>query len=220
MKGYKNHITQNDSYIRKQKVITVEEIKTKLGYSKRTINRRVVSGNLLISFNKNSKYYTLPSIPKFNKFGIWHYKEIGFSKYGNLYETVTKLIDNSFSGITVTEIKEILQVKNIYNALQELCNRAGIVKEKIGSTNVYFSAKEKTYELQYSKKTKDVIVKTNIDIFTEYQKVIEIFVIIILNNTLEISTIEAKLASKKINISRQEIDSVIEHYQLKKKKFK
>ncbi len=220
IKIHKNHIALNDSFIRKQKVVTVEEIKTIFGYSKRTINRRVVSGNLLISFNKNSKYYTLPTVPKFNKFGIWHYQEIGFSKYGNLYKTITKLVDNSFSGITVAEIEEILQAKNIYNALQMLCKRAGIIKEKIGSKNVYFSTKAKTYKRQYYKKSKEVNTINSTDKLPAHQIVIEIFVAIILNNTLEIATIEEQLLSKKIMVSGAEIDRVIEHYGLKKKKFK
>ncbi len=219
MKNENNHKTLIDCFKGLGKVKTIDEIKKIFGHSNITIYRKAKSGELLISYNKNSKYYTLPTVPKFDKHGIWFYREIGFSRYGNLYQTLTTIIDNSSTGLSGKELTEILKIKAL-DALRILSERNAIKREKIGSRYVFFSAKTTISKQQIQRQTNEINTIHKTLVLPEYQIVVEILVAIILNNTVEIKTIEAKLLSKKIYVSRQKIDSVIEHYQLKKKKFK
>ena len=219
MKNAINHKALTDSFKGANKVKTIDEIKKIFGHSSITIYRRAKSGDLLISYNKNSKYYTLPTVPKFDKHGIWFYKEIGFSRYGNLYQTLTAIIDSSSAGLSGKELTEILKIK-VLDVLRILSERNAIKREKIGSRYVFFSARPTICKQQIQRQTDGINTIQKTSELPKYQIVIEILVVVILNNTVEIKTIEAKLLSKKISVSRSEIDRVIEHYQLKKKSFR
>ncbi len=143
-----------------KKVKTLDEIKKIFGHSNKTIYRRVKSEKLFISYNKNSKYYTLPTVPKFNKYGLWFYEEICFSKYGNLYQTLTAIIDNSSEGLSGKELTAILKIK-VHDALRILSDRNTIKREKIAGRNIFFSAKsgigKQQNKLQTEKITKQKI---------------------------------------------------------------
>jgi len=219
MKITQNTNTLIDSFKVSKKVKTIDEIKKIFGHSNITIYRRVKANKLLTSYNKNSKYYTLPTVPKFNKYGVWFYNEIGFSKYGNLYQTLTAIIDNSSDGLSGKELSVILKIK-VLDALRILSKRNTIKREKISGKNIFFSAKASIGKQQNKRQTaKNNIIKKPTEL-SSYQIVIEILVVVILNNTLEIKTLQAQLLLKKISVSEQEIHNVILHYELKKKKFK
>jgi len=55
-------------------------------------------------------WYTLHGIPLFNKRGLWFYQEIGFSKHGNLKQTILNFVNQSPQGLTAKEIFDILLV--------------------------------------------------------------------------------------------------------------
>ena len=59
-----------------RKVLTIAELAKILICSFITVRRRLKEWRAYTSYNKNGRYYTLPSIPKFNKNGIWTYKDI------------------------------------------------------------------------------------------------------------------------------------------------
>ncbi len=219
MKNTQKAKTLIDSFKGAEKVKTIDEIKKKFGHSNITIYRKVKLEKLVVSYNKNSKYYTLPTVPQFNKYGLWFYDEIGFSKYGNLYQTLTTIIDNSATGLSGKELTEILKIK-VLDALRILSERNTIKREKIGGENIFFSAKANIGKQQNQGRTKEIKITESSLKFPKYQIVIEILVVIILNNKLEIETLKKELLSKKIKVSEAEISSVIEHYQLKKKNFR
>jgi hypothetical protein len=58
------------------------------------------------SYNKNGRYYTLPDVPEFDANGLWRWRAILFSRYGNLTETVIELIRRSEAGLDATEVGE------------------------------------------------------------------------------------------------------------------
>jgi len=55
-------------------------------------------------------WYTLHSIPTFNKRGLWFYQEIGFSKHGNLKQTIFNFVSKSPQGLTAKDLFEILLI--------------------------------------------------------------------------------------------------------------
>jgi hypothetical protein len=60
--------------------------------SERTVQRRLKDWGAYTSYNKNGGYYTILDIPQFNKYGIWKHKDIYFSKFGNLKNTVINVV--------------------------------------------------------------------------------------------------------------------------------
>jgi hypothetical protein len=56
------------------------------------------------SYTDNGKWYTLRDTPQFNREGIWHHKQIGFSKHGSLIATIGYLVARSASGLSARDL--------------------------------------------------------------------------------------------------------------------
>jgi hypothetical protein len=61
------------------------------------------------SYTQNGKWYTLRDFPQFNRDGLWHHKDIGFSKRGSLIATILHLVTRSPSGLSARELGQKLQ---------------------------------------------------------------------------------------------------------------
>ena len=91
-----------------QKVLTVAQLKSLLHCSVPTVRNHLKSWGTLTSYNHNGRYYTLPGIPQFNEYGLWNYKNIRFSRFGTLKETVIHLIEASPHGLSAAELGDLL----------------------------------------------------------------------------------------------------------------
>jgi len=131
------------------KVLTLEQVSQKNKCSVRTVQRQFAKLRVLRSYNKNSRYYTLANIPDFNKNGIWRYRDIFFSKYGNLKQTVKQLIFVSDCGLNGNEIGEIVELlpRSFMHHFREM---EGVLREKHEGAYVYFSNNPRVYAKQNS----------------------------------------------------------------------
>jgi hypothetical protein len=130
--------------IRRKKVITVIELTSLLNTSDKTARRRLKQWKAITSYNENGRYYTLPDIPIFDAHGLWCYRDIRFSRYGNLKTTIVKLVENSPAGLDAAEIAELLGIY-VRSFLTYFRKYPNLKREKIQGRFVYFSAKEKEY---------------------------------------------------------------------------
>jgi len=80
-----------------------------LGYALISVRRFLNQIGYFRSYTHNGKWYTLPDSPQFNREGIWHHKDIGFSKHGSLTATIGYLVGRSPTGISARELAEKLQ---------------------------------------------------------------------------------------------------------------
>jgi hypothetical protein len=134
---------------KKLKVLTLEQVSRESDCSIRTVQRQFARLPVLRSYNKNSRYYTLSGIPDFNTEGIWCFRDILFSKYGNLKATVKNLILSSKQGLSGNEIGEIVQLspRSFMHHCREL---KGVLREKHDGVYVYFSDDPSKYAKQSS----------------------------------------------------------------------
>ena len=93
-----------------KKCRTIEELTHSLNYSTISIRRFLKTIGYYSSFTHNSMWYTLHSIPTFNKRGLWFYQDIGFSKHGNLKQTIFNFVSKSPQGLTAKDLFEILLI--------------------------------------------------------------------------------------------------------------
>lgn len=140
------------------KVLTLEQASCEKGCSIRTVQRQFAKLSVIRSYNKNSRYYTLPDIADFNYYGIWSYRDIFFSKYGTLKQTVKHLILVSDSGLSGNEIGEIVRLspRSFMHHFKEM---EGIFREKHEGVYVYFSDDTKTFANQNSNRIGETEVR-------------------------------------------------------------
>jgi hypothetical protein len=73
---------------REEKVLTIDQLSRLLHSAPVTARRRLKQWRALTSYNCNNRYYALPSVPVFDKNGLWHYRAASFSKYGTCKPTL------------------------------------------------------------------------------------------------------------------------------------
>ncbi len=140
------------------KVLTLKQVAQKHECSIRTAQRHFARLPVLRSYNKNSRYYTLSDIPDFNNNGIWRYRDIFFSAYGNLWKTVKNLILASERGLNGNEIGEVVNLlpRSFIHHFREM---GGIFREKHEGVYVYFSDDPATYSKQCSKRVQAGVMR-------------------------------------------------------------
>jgi len=143
---------------KKSKVLTLSQVSKTHDCSIRTVQRQFAELAVLRSYNKNSRYYTLPEIPKFNVHGIWCYRDILFSKFGDLRQTVKHMILASEDGLSGNEIGDIVNLlpRSFMHHFREM---EGVFREKHGGVYIYFSNDPTIYARQVIKRVQADDVK-------------------------------------------------------------
>jgi hypothetical protein len=73
----------------------ISPLAEELQYAVPSVRRFLAQTGYYSSFTHNGGWYTLRSIPRFNRRGLWFYQDIGFSKAGPLTATIVALIQQS-----------------------------------------------------------------------------------------------------------------------------
>lgn len=201
-----------EEIFKKSKVLTLEQVSEVRQCSIRTVQRQFVGLSVFRSYNKNSRYYTVSGIPKFNTNGIWEYREVLFSRFGDLRKTVRHLITNSECGLSGSEIGDIvkLQPRSFMHHFREL---DGVFREKYGGVYIYFSDDSAVYERQSRKRSR----------ICEVQKIrdtdaVKLLVAYIKNPQAEAFELSETLAREnRCNISPTDIVNFLSFHDLLKK---
>jgi len=80
-----------------------------LDYALVSVRRLLKAIGYFRSYTHNGKWYTLRDSPQFNRDGLWHHQNIGFSKHGSLTATIADLVARSPAGLSARELAQKLQ---------------------------------------------------------------------------------------------------------------
>ena len=105
--------------------------------SRTSVFRRLKALGYLTSFTHTGRYYTLPDVPQFDALGLWHYRDVGFSRAGSLKATVLELVDTSPAGRTHRELQELLRVR-AHNELLDLVRAEKVQREAIAARGALY----------------------------------------------------------------------------------
>ena len=127
------------SFLQRHKIATLAELKQALGScATMTVFRKLSALGYRSSYSHRGKYYTLFDMPQFNELGLWSYRAVWFSRDGNLLATTQRLVEEASAGLTVSELRGLLQVE-VKEALLHLYRNGQIEREKIEDVYVYLS---------------------------------------------------------------------------------
>jgi len=130
------------SFLLKNKIATLEELKHVIGSSATmTVFRKLRALGYRTSYSHRGSYYTLVEIPQFDEQGLWSYRAVWFSRDGNLLATAQRFVEEASAGLTVSELRAMLQVE-VKEALLDLYRKRLIDREKIGGVYVYLSRED------------------------------------------------------------------------------
>jgi hypothetical protein len=138
------NLTANESQVIAQlttiRVAQLSQLATQLELSTKTVQRALVKAGYFTSINRNASFVTLKDVPQFDRLGLWSFKEIHFSKHGNLRETLVKLVEQAPGGCTLQELEECVGTRS-HNHLSQLVRQGNVQRFLLGRNAVYVSAR-------------------------------------------------------------------------------
>ena len=167
-----------EKFLKRWKIATLAQLITAMDNPARsTIFRKLEQLEYLSSYSHRGKYYTLRSIARFNTLGLWEYRSVHFSRFGNLLDTAQAFIHDSEAGYTATELKDVLHVKTKH-ALTQLYRSGRIQRDRFDSVYVYLSIEDPIADRQrkarkiHHKRSSASLIVANPDLAGEEAKAI------------------------------------------------
>ena len=198
---------------KQQKCYRIDQLSRRLNYSLISIRRFLKVIGYYSSFTHNSKWYTLRSIPSFDKNGIWFYQDIGFCRHGNLNQTIGRFIDKSFQGLTAKDLFNILSVP-CHPVLNQMYKKKKIDRFNTPKGFVYLSVSESKKRLQLKrlqvltppKKIERLNPQTAVYVLVEFIK----------NPKASFFELSVAVEKKGVKASQQAVAQLFKDYDLKK----
>lgn len=184
--------------------------------SRMSVFRRMKEVGYLSSYTHTCRYYTLQTIPKFDSFGLWHYRDIGFSRAGTLKASAVDLIDSAPAGRTPRELHELLRVR-VHNALLDLTRAKQIRRASSTSErSLYVSANETRASEQLACRLKAGATGST----PQSSVVIEVLLQLLDAATVDATPAEVaqRLVARGIGVTTDQVRHIFERYKLGRKK--
>lgn len=203
------------SFFNRKKVLPVKELTRLLDCSIPTVRRRLKQWGTYTSYNLNGRYYTLSTIPTFDENGLWQYKNILFSKHGNLKRLVIHLIQHSHAGLTARETEKIVQV-SMCSYMPCFRDLTELIREKVAGCFVYFSSDKQIRHMQ-KKRRLEKLEHTRLTKLPADTETIVVLVERIKCPHLSIEQLSAKLNKRGHSFPVESIACLFEHHGILKK---
>jgi hypothetical protein len=117
----------------------IQPLAAAMHYSIPSVRRFLTEVGYYSSFTHNGGWYTLHSIPRFGRDGLWFYYDIGFSRAGSLTKTLIALITRSPAGMNAEMLGGALRCR-CHAVLVNLWRSGKIQRQKNGRCHIYFAA--------------------------------------------------------------------------------
>jgi hypothetical protein len=205
------------SAFQRKKVLTKDQLLQTTGCSTMTAWRLLRQHGYFTSYNHNARYYTIEGIPKFDKHGLWAYRNARFSKWGTLTKTIIGLVQESPAGQRADELQQLLDVKSVKPALTRLFQNQALTREKVDGHFVYFPARQASRRKQLKQRQEDQEAK-EASALPPLEHLVALLVEIIRRPKSTPRQWARRLAQHGIRIAPIDIQRVLDHYRIDPKK--
>lgn len=203
-------------FFKEKRVAMLPDIYALLGTTSRmSVFRRLRELDYLSSFSHVGRYYTLPDVAGFDPQGLWFYEEVGFSRFGNLKQTVIHWVDQSVAGKTHEELEKQLHLR-VHNTLLDLVRSGNITRQTFEGIFVYLSMSSDRMQQQLVCRREGV--RDSVQDVLPDEIVIEVLAEIIRGNRVQIdqSVILTRLIHRGIRITALQLNQLCTRLGLKK----
>jgi hypothetical protein len=126
-------------FLRRKKIATLPELKQALGtHVDTTVFRKLKELSYRSSYSHRGRYYTLAEIPEFDAQGLWAFRAVWFSRWGNLVSTLEALVNASPQGYFAHELQPILHVE-VKDTLLQLVEQRRLARQPVSGWFLYCS---------------------------------------------------------------------------------
>jgi hypothetical protein len=193
----------------KQSCWMIEPLAAEMEYSVPSVRRFLAAVGYYSSFTHNGMWYTLRSIPRFDRDGLWFFSDIGFSRAGTMLNTLVELASKSPKGMTAKALGEKLHY-HCHDMLLDLIRDGRLQRWKMGRSHIYVAADPNIAAIQ-----RKAVALSDVQLPAE----IAVLVLVELINNPESSFTQlAKTISqsKKVTVSAAQIETLFARLGVKK----
>ena len=126
-------------WLQTRKVATLRHLQHQFQVCHMTVFRALKKHGYHTSYNHNAGYYTLAGIPQFDEGGLWTYRDVRFSRWGTLLETLVALVQQAPAGCLASELEERLQTP-VANLLARLVQQGRLRRQTLPGHRVLYVA--------------------------------------------------------------------------------
>ena len=182
--------------------------------SRMSVFRRLSPMGYLSSYSHAGRYYTLESIPEFDRDGLWQRQGVLFSRHGTLKETTCHLVENAENGRTHQELRDRLRIR-VQNALLELVGEERIRRESFESVYLYLSADKVRARAQRSMRQERREATVEVAPFLVVEILLE--VVRAARSVPDAAVVASRLAARGLAVAPTVVAAVYERHGLGKK---
>ena len=197
-----------------KKCWTIEGLTRSLNYSTISIRRFLKNIGYYSSFTHNSMWYTLHTITSFNKRGLWFYQGIGFSKHGNLKQTILNFVNKSPQGLTAKELLEILLIP-CHPVLNQMYKKNQIDRFNTQRGYVYLSTEHQKRQRQLHRLHSQLIRANELESLNA-QAAVYVLVEYIKHPEASVDELSKAVEKREVKASPEAITRLFKEHDLKK----
>jgi arginine repressor len=210
------------NWLRKTKVATMRHLRHQFQISHMTVVRALKKFGYYASYNHNAAYYVLQNVPEFDDWGLWAYRDIYFSRYRSLPETIVSVVEKAPAGLTVRELEERLQTR-VANLVSGLVSKGRVRRERLVGRQVVYLAGDpavRTPQLQQRRLQEEEAVRATSELppACSATGVIEILRAMILTQDDNPDRLSRRLQARGTRVTASQVRRVLDHYALEKKR--
>ena len=128
--------------LHRRRIATMEEMKAALGTTvDMTVFRKLHTLEYHSSYSHRGKFYTLTELAQFDERGLWSHRDVHFSRFGSLLDTVEQFVLRSGTGCRAAELRLLLHVE-VKEPLLQLVQRGKLVREAIDAQGYLYCARD------------------------------------------------------------------------------
>lgn len=197
------------------KIFTLVDLTGLLQCSAITARRRLSGWQAYTSINRNGMFYALPGVPQFDSNGLWHFHKVFFSAYGNLKETVVRLVQQSPRGLDRLEMGQLVGLPAGSSYLSRLRDLPELGREWLQGRWVYLAGEEMVRRRQLEER---LAWEDRWAGLPSPEEAVDILVCLVRHPEWEPEALAAQLAGRRPGLTAAKVRNLLEHHDLGKKK--
>lgn len=177
--------------------------------------RRLSAIGYLTSYTHAGRFYTLGSLPTFDRDGLWCHEGVCFSTHGTLKSTVIHLLEQSDSGRTQHELQVRLRIR-VHNTLLDLVRQKRIGREPWVGQYLYVSADAARASAQLALRRTQAGSRATIEVATA--AVIEVLLDLVRGAGVQVDArcVSERLGARGVVVTPEQVEEIFSRHGVKK----
>ena len=202
--------------LRSTDVVEFKDLQAALGNASRaTTFRYLKQVSYQRSYNYNGRYYARKDRTRYDRFGLFSFGDIHFSRNGTVGETIKRLVYESVAGWTSRELQDVLHLR-VQVFLLGAVREATVVREKIGGFYVYVHTDRVVRESQLQRRREqlDAGVIASVEARVDDEVIIAVLLTLLKHPEATAAEVVRYLRGRSPPVSMEQVGEVFTRYDL------